>query len=190
MKFSFSTLLVFLLITFWGCKKGYTPKPRGYYRISFPEKSYQKFDWNYPFQFEYPVYSTIEKDTTRFAEPFWINVCTNTNKAKFHLSYKPVKGNLATLTEESRELVYKHTIKAININEKVFVNKEHNVYGTVYEIKGNTASPMQFHLTDSLNHFLRGSVYISEIPNYDSLLPVINFLEKDVYHLIETFNWE
>lgn len=190
MKFTLTIILALIIFSFSGCNKDYIPKPRGYYRISFPEKSYQKFEADYPYKFEYPSYSDIETDTSGFSEPFWINVVTNKNKAKLHLSYKPVKDNLAELTEESRELAYKHTIKAITINEKIFVNDKNKVYGTVYEIKGNTASPMQFHLTDSAKHFLRGSVYISEIPNYDSLLPVINFLEKDVYHLIETFNWE
>ncbi|HNZ71643.1 MAG TPA: gliding motility lipoprotein GldD, partial [Prolixibacteraceae bacterium] len=64
------------------------------------------------------------------------------------------------------------------------------VYGTVYSIKGNAASPMQFYLTDSVEHFLRGSMYISEIPNYDSLQPVINFLEADMIRLIETLSWK
>ncbi len=190
MKIIVSILCTFFILSLSGCKKEYIPKPRGYYRISFPEKKYRVFNENYPYTFEYAAYSRIEKDTSRITEPFWINISTDANKAKFHLSYKPIMDNLDQLTEESRELAYKHSIKALNINEKVFINNENKVYGTVYEIKGNTASPMQFFLTDSIKHFLRGSVYISEIPNYDSLLPVISFLEKDVYHLIETFNWE
>jgi gliding motility-associated lipoprotein GldD len=181
---------MFFLGTFIsGCNEKYTPKPRGYFRINFPEKKYQLFKNNYPYSFEYPVYSQIIPDTIGKAEPFWIDVNIPGNKAKFHLSYKKVQGNLAQLTEDSRELAYKHAIKATSIDEKNYINPENKVYGTVYYIKGNAASPMQFYLTDSTKHFLRGSFYISEVPNYDSLLPVITYLETDITHLIETFNW-
>jgi gliding motility-associated lipoprotein GldD len=172
-----------------GCKEDYTPKPRGYFRIDFPRKNYQVLKGSYPYCFEYPVYSKITPDMDPFSEPYWIDVDIPGNKAKFHLSYKSVKGNLSKLTEDSRELAYKHSIKAISIDEKLFINPASKVYGTVYYIKGNTASPMQFYMTDSTTHFLRGSLYISEIPNYDSLLPVIAFLEADMVHLIETLNW-
>jgi len=172
-----------------GCNEKFTPKPKGYFRINFPEKKYQLFNNNYPYKFEYPVYSKIAPDTAQNAEPFWLDVDIPENKAKFHLSYKKVEGNLAQLTEDSREMAYKHSIKATSIDEKLFINPQNKVYGTVYYIKGNAASPMQFYFTDSAKHFLRGSVYISEIPNYDSLLPVISFLEADITHLIETLHW-
>jgi gliding motility-associated lipoprotein GldD len=165
------------------------PKPRGYFRIDFPEKKYQLFDVGFPYSFEYPVYATITPDTIGTTEPYWIDVNIPMNKAKFHLSFKKITGNLSQLTEDSRELAYKHTIKATSIDEKNFINPMNKVYGTIYTIKGNAASPMQFYLTDSTSHFLRGSFYISEIPNYDSLMPVINFLETDITHLIETLHW-
>ncbi|MDO9612920.1 MAG: gliding motility lipoprotein GldD, partial [Bacteroidota bacterium] len=106
-----------------------------------------------------------------------------------HLSYKNVENNLWKLTEESRELAYKHSFKADAIDERIFVNPEKKVYGTIYLIDGNTASPLQFYLTDSTKHFLRGALYIREIPNIDSLRPVIDFLTPDVIHLIETTEW-
>ena len=189
------SIIWFTIITLWmifiltGCKKDYIPKPRGYYRINFPEKKYQVLKDNSPYSFEYPVYSQIIPDKDPNAEPYWIDIDIPENKAKFHLSYKTVKGNLSKLIEDSRELAYKHSIKAISIDENNFINPAKKVYGTVYNIKGNAASPMQFYLTDSTTHFLRGSFYISEVPNYDSLMPVINFLESDMVHLIETLNW-
>ena len=183
-------LILFVAVRISGCQEKYTPKPRGYFRIQFPEKTYQNLAPEYPFGFEFPTYARVEKDTSRMAEPYWINICSDPYNVKFHLSYKPIKGNLAELTEESRELVYKHSIKANTINENIFINPGQNVYGTIYELKGNTASPYQFYLTDSTSHFLRGSFYISEIPNYDSLYPVIAFFEKDIKHLIETFEWK
>jgi gliding motility-associated lipoprotein GldD len=183
------TIVLFIGLFLFGCKKDYTPKPRGYFRINFPEKSYHVLKDNSPYSFEYPTYSHIIPDKDANSEPYWIDIDIPNNKAKFHLSYKPVHGNLSKLIEDSRELAYKHSIKAISIDERNYINPVKKVFGTVYYIKGNAASPMQFYLTDSTSNFLRGSFYISEIPNYDSLLPVINFLEIDMVHLIETLNW-
>ena len=188
--FSYSLLAFWFVFSFLGCKENYTPKPRGYFRIDFPEKNYQLFNENYPFEFEYPVYSKIIPDTAAGTGPYWLDIYVPANNAKVHLTYKSVKKDLSKLTEDSRELAYKHTIKASSIDEKLFINPSLKVYGTVYYIKGNAASPMQFYITDSINHFLRGSLYISEVPNYDSLMPVISFLESDIVHIIESLHWK
>jgi len=86
-------------------------------------------------------------------------------------------------------LAYKHSIKADAINERIFINAEKKVYGTIYLIDGNAASPLQFYLTDSTHNFLRGALYIREVPNIDSLRPVIDFLTPDVIRLIESTEW-
>lgn len=183
-------LLSLSLFLAFSCKKEYIPKPRGYFRISFPEKIYTKLDsLVLPYLFEIPVYSKIVPDNEQQAEPFWINLQTPQHKSELHLSYKKVDNNLPKLTEDSRKLAYKHSIKADAINERIFINKEKKVYGTIYLIDGNSASPLQFYLTDSTKHFLRGALYIREVPNIDSIRPVIEFLTPDVIHLIETTEW-
>lgn len=180
-----------LILTISACNKNtYTPKPHGYFRIDFPEKDYQEFQIEAPFTFEQAVYTKAVPDQSARAEPYWYNIQIPANNATIHLSYKKVNNNLHLLTEDSRELAYKHSIKASSIAERVYTNESKNVYGTTYNIKGNTASPFQFHLTDSTNHFIKGSFYINEHPNYDSLQPVIEFIEEDILHLIETFSWK
>lgn len=181
---------VLFLLTAGACKQKYTPKPYGYFRIDFPDKNYHLSDLNVPFQFEYPSYAKLVRDTLAGAEPYWMNISIPKYKSKIHLSYKTIDNNLAKLIEDSRELAYKHSIKASAINEKLYLAPDRKVYGTIYEIKGNVASSLQFHLTDSTKNFIRGSFYISEIPNYDSLHPVIEFIDEDIYHLIETFSWK
>lgn len=172
------------------CQKEYIPKPRGYFRIDFPEKEYYIIDSaELPYRFEIPAYGRLEADKERMAEPYWVNLKIPANRAEVHMSYKKVDNNLAALTEDSRTLAYKHSIKADAINERIFVNPQKKVYGTIYQIEGNAASPLQFYLTDSTRHFLRGALYIREIPNIDSIRPVIDFLTPDVIHLIETTEW-
>ena len=184
-------LCVLLLITLlMSCRKNYTPKPYGYYRIDFPEKEYIIFDSTCPYIFEYPVYGKIISRDESLTEPCWINISFQDYKGKLHLSYKEVDHNLDQLTEDSRTLAYKHAIKADAIDEKTYFNSKHSVYGILYEIKGNAASSVQFFMTDSTRHFLRGALYFDTRPNKDSLAPVIEFFEKDILHIIETLEWK
>jgi gliding motility-associated lipoprotein GldD len=186
-KICVSALL--LAVVFSSCEGDYTPKPRGFFRIDFPEKKYQQYAAECPFTFEYPVYSTIEKNESPQAEPCWINVNYTPFRAKLHLSYKPVENNLNKLIEDSRSLVYKHTVKAEAINEAP-ISTGNGVYGIFYEIQGNTASSVQFYVTDSTSRFIRGSLYFFSVPQADSLAPVAAFLEKDITHMISTLRWK
>jgi len=188
-KLSFFFALI-LILTF-SCQQDYIPKPHGYFRIDFQEKTYRQLDSTaLPYKFDVPGYSRVVPDNDRLAEPYWINIKVPAHKAEVNISYKKVDNNLAKLLEDSRTLAYKHSIKADAINERIFVNPEKKVYGTIYMIDGNAASPLQFYLTDSTQNFLRGALYIKEVPNIDSLRPVIDFLTPDVIRLIETTEWK
>jgi gliding motility-associated lipoprotein GldD len=157
-KFLYVLSTLFLLLSF-ACKKDYIPKPRGYFRISFQEKTYHKTDSaGLPYRFDIPGYSKIVPDNDRLAEPYWINLKVPAHRAEVHISYKKVDNNLEKLTEDSRTLAYKHSIKADAINERIFVNPQKKVYGTIYLIDGNAASPLQFYLTDSTRNFLPTSI--------------------------------
>ena len=87
-------------------------------------------------------------------------------------------------------MAYKHTVKADAINEQLYLNKINNTYGTLYSIHGETASSVQFHLTDSVNHFIRGSLYFKVQPNQDSLRPIMNYLREDVITMMESLKWK
>ncbi|HET6558725.1 MAG TPA: gliding motility lipoprotein GldD [Prolixibacteraceae bacterium] len=190
MKYIVSILSVLSILLASSCKEEYIPKPRGYFRIDFAEKAYTQLDSAaLPYRFEIPRYGSIEADKGRMSEPYWVNLKIPQHRAEVHLSYKKVENNLMELTEDSRTLAYKHTIKADAINERIFVNEQKNVFGTIYQIDGNAASPLQFYLTDSTKHFLRGALYFREVPNIDSIRPVIEFLTPDIIHLIETTEW-
>jgi gliding motility-associated lipoprotein GldD len=182
-------LLIIIVVALGSCQKEYTPKPRGYFRIEFPQKSYEKLDMDLPYSFQTARYSEPSRGKGPNSGPGWITVSTPRHKADLHISYAEINGNLAKYIEESRKLAYGHSIKADAISEQVFINPEEQVYGTIYYIEGNAASPIQFFLTDSASHFLRGALYIREIPNIDSIRPVIDFLKPDIIHLIETTRW-
>jgi len=172
------------------CREKAMPKPRGYFRIDFPEKEYQDWNQDYPFSFEFLKGARVVKDKSRLAESYWLNVEYPIYNATLHLSYKEVNENLEKYLEDSHRLVYKHAIKADAIDGTNYIDKHKNVYGLVYRIQGNAASSIQFIATDSLKHFLRGSLYFNNHPNQDSLAPVIQYIDKDIVHLMESLKWK
>lgn len=164
-----------------------TPRPKAYFRIDTPEKSYKSYNSECPFTFEMPDYAFIIKDKNEFC---WFDIWFPANEATVYLTYKPINKNLNVHIEDSHEFVYKHVVKADAIEETPYENDSLNVYGMLYELKGNTASPIQFFLTDSTTHFLRGSLYFDVRPNKDSLAPVIEFIREDIIHLMESLQWK
>jgi len=108
-----------------------------------------------------------------------------------YFSYKSVNNNLGQLINDSHEFVDKHIPKASAIDERIITDRKRNVFGISWEISGSgAASPYQFILTDSTSHFLRGALYFRNEPNNDSLAPVINFVKKDIHHLMNTLKWK
>jgi len=163
------------------------PKPRGYFRIDLPEKTYSKTQIDCPFSFETPDYTVL---VPKGKETCWYNLEFTEQNATLHLSYKQIESNLDKLLEDTRKLVYEHTIKADAINERFYSDSTKNIFSVVYNIEGNAASPLQFFITDSTKHFVRGSLYFNNIPNKDSIKPVLTFVKEDVTHLIESFDFQ
>ncbi len=183
-------IMISIIILMVGCSEdGFTPKPRGYLRFEFPEHQYNKSTLDCPFEFDYPIYANVVPRVDQL-EPCWFNVQFPQFKAKLHFSYKPVSNNLNQLIEDSRSFVYKHAIKASNIDRRDFQVENENVYATYYKIDGNAASAIQFTLTDSSNHFLRGALYFEAQPNEDSLSPALTHLEVDINRLIQSLRWK
>jgi gliding motility-associated lipoprotein GldD len=168
----------------------FSPRPRGYPRVTFPEKSYIVYDGDCPYMFEIPEYSYISIDQHKGAEPCWLNLNFPQFRATIHLSYKPVNNNIAQYLEDSHVFANKHQIKATGLEEIPILRDSAHVYGLIFDISGNTASNLQFYMTDSTQHFLRGALYFNCVPNVDSLKIVIDFIKKDVLHLIHSTRWK
>lgn len=166
------------------------PKPRAYYRLHFPEKKYVRYDSTCPFTCEIPAYAQMHHDAFPGAEPCWLNLDFPSFHGTLHLSYKEANGNFDTLLENTYDLAYKHQIKASGIREQLIDRPDAKVYGLLYDIGGNAASSIQFFLIDSTKHFIRGALYFEAVPNTDSIKPVVEYIRKDIYHLIETFAWK
>ena len=187
----FSTILIIsIFILLSSCEKTSIPRPYGYFRVDLPLHSYRIIDTlNLPYRFDLPKNARLIYRKT-VGETYWIDLYYPTLNASIYCSYKPVKGNLIDLLEDTRKIVYKHSVRADGIGEKVFDHSEKNVHGILYDLKGNTASSVQFVLTDSTRNFFRGALYFNNVPNKDSIAPMANYIREDVIHIMESFEWK
>ncbi len=186
----YSLLVICFLLS--SCGNDYSPKPRGYFKIDLPEKKYQTYSAECPFSFDFPVYAEVQPDSSRESKPCWMNVNYPQFNGRIHLSYQSVTSEkqFNQLIEDARTFAFKHTVKATAIDEAMISYPEKKVYGIYYSIEGNTASSLQFFLTDSTKHYLRGALYFNEQPRLDSIQPVLDFVKKDIDQMIKTFKWK
>ena len=187
----------FLYIIFFcfSCGNDVVPKPNAYLRLEYPEASYTSAQVEPPFTFE--VNKLATKITTRTlqssTESYGVNIEYPSLKGTIFLTYKSIGDNQENLTaflRDAQNFTQKHTIKADEIKEQKYLNETSKVYGMMYEVGGNAASQSQFYVTDSVKHFLTGSLYFYAKPNYDSILPAAHYLQKDIRHIMETVEWK
>jgi gliding motility-associated lipoprotein GldD len=192
--------LLFLLtftVLLSSCREVAVPRPKGYFRIDLPQHKYIAFNSDFrqvadlPLSFEYPAYGKISFEPDVFNQPGWFNIEFPAYKARIYLTYIDIKNDIDTLIEQTYKLNIKnHITKADAINEQMIIDPERKIYGILYDLKGSTATAVQFFVTDSTKHFFRGSLYFFAEPNPDSLAPVNEFFREDIIHLIETLKWK
>ena len=186
-------ILIIISLFFSACDTEdeiYSPKPRGYFRIDFPVKKYKLYDSICPYTFEIPEYTNMVNDKHMGAEPCWLNLEFPKFNATLNLTYKAVNNNIQSYLQDSHDFANRHQVKATGLDEVVIIKDSAKVYGLLFNIEGNTASALQFYLTDSTHHFLRGALYFNSVPNIDSLRIVVEYIKQDVLHLINTTHWK
>lgn len=184
------SLVGWLLLT--GCENSYLPKQEGYPKIDLPAEIYSTFDsTGYPFSFEYNKAAIVSPDRSKNSEPFWLNLHYPSFDANVQLTYKPINRNAQLLheyVEDVRLLTNKHNIKASSIEETVLKTADgHNAY--VFLLAGQVPTQFQFFTTDSTHHFFRGALYFKMADRNDSLQPVIDYIARDMQHLMKTLHW-
>lgn len=182
--------LIFLLL-FYGlvsCGDEVQPKPGAYLALEYPAPEYELYKSECPYSFEKNEIAQVEP--ARGKQKCWINLDYGRLRGTIFITYQPVRNNLDSLLTDAQKLPLQHTIKADAIEGSVYMNDFHRTYGMFYQVTGNAASQAQFYLTDSVNHFLTGSVYFDAQPNFDSILPAAAYLKRDIRHLMETVEWQ
>jgi len=207
-------LFLMLFAVIISCNSTYTSKRKAYYYIELPEHRYQSFNNpSFPYQFEYPVYGNIMQDSTYFDETpennYWINVDFPQYGARLFMSYKIIGGKAVyklksndgkyrdsiginqfdLMVNDAFNLTNKNNVVASSIKDSL-INTPKGIGGVFFTVSGNAATASQFFLSDTARHFIRGALYFDATPNADSIKPVQDFLQKDIEHLINTFEWK
>ena len=174
----------------------FTPKPAGYFRIDTPAAhKYQLFDdAGFPYTFEYPVYSKVEKNgdflEMQADNPFWLNIIYPSFNGKIFLTYKTIGSydQFMQMVIKSDSFSFFHHEKADFIHDEAYGNNN-GVSIMLYTVGGNAASSYQFTATDSTRHFTRGALYFDVTPNADSLKPANDFILQDIKHMLATLKF-
>lgn len=186
MKTVFKYSLILLGITSLNsCKDDVLPKPAGQLRLDYPIAEYAEYDNKCPFKFEVNDEVDVKEDKNCGYSIHYPKM-----KATIYLTYKPVSNNIDKLLRDVQKLTFEHVIKADAIQEQPFINAENKVYGMFYRVNGNAATNAQFYVTDSIRHFVTGSVYFYAKPNFDSIQPATSYVRDDMQHLMESLRWK
>lgn len=211
----FMSVMMAATLVSCGGSDSYTPKPQGYMRIDLPEHKYWLVDTlpladTLIWQGDTMVAISHEKPFHTFPIIFEANQCAEVGEKGapkgvtwiditypqwdgiIFLTYKKINSlsDLAAEVDTSYQLLSKHFGFSSGVDERQYVNNTDHVYATTYRLQGqNVASTFQFWATDSVSRFLRGSLYIDCVPNNDSLAPVLEYLQEDMVHLVETLKW-
>ncbi|GLU53177.1 gliding motility lipoprotein GldD [Dyadobacter frigoris] len=193
-RFPLITLLVLFSSFLFSCgndQQAYVPRPKGFNRIDLPAQTYQKLTEKHPYTFEYSKAARIMPDTFALAQKDWIYIYYPRFKANIQLTYKDINNDPKRLQDyinDSFKLTGKHQVRASSIQAQKLVTTN-ALTAMIFKIEGDVPSPYQFYTTDSTKHFLRGAIYFSTATKNDSLAPVVNFIQKDMVHLLNTLQW-
>lgn len=184
---------VVLLLTACGSESAttYIPKPKGYPRLDLPAHQYVPLPPVHPYQFEYNKIAQLRPDSFARSEPHWIFIHYPKFQASVQLTYKPVgndENRLRAMLEDSYKLAARHNIKAYSIEQRT-IRLKSGLEASLIDLSGEVPSQVQFVVTDSTKHFLRGALYFNTATQNDSLQPVIQYIRKDVLHLLQTLKW-
>ncbi len=176
--------VIVLLTLVSSCKDDALPKPASQLRLDYPVAKYVLFSNHCPIEFEINENAIIKEDKL-----CGFSIHYPKMKATIYLTYKTVDKDIDSLLRDAQTLTYKHVIKADDILEQPYINDGNKVYGMFYQVDGNAATNAQFYATDSIKHFVTGSVYFYAKPKFDSIMPAADYVKNDMQRLLETIKW-
>jgi gliding motility-associated lipoprotein GldD len=191
-NFPIILILFFFIAGLFSCEQDYLPKPKGYNRIDMLPHEYLPLPDTFPYQFEYSKHARLLRDSSWISEPYWIELHYPYFDATIEMTYKPTFNDEEVLRdyfETAYRLTSKHKQKAYAIDEQVIPINNGNL-AIIAELSGEVPSQFQFYTTDSTMNFLRAALYFKTATQNDSLLPVIQYMQKDMLHILNTLQWK
>lgn len=164
------------------------PKPEGQVRLTLPDTTSASYTSPCNTSYRVPTQVKVEvRSTPPDEEGCWYNLVFPRFKARVHCTEKPVNNGLPELIQDAQSLVFGHEVAAAGIRRHALDLPEKS--GMIFVLEGPVAAPIQFFVTDSTSHFMRGSLYFNHAPNPDSTAPVLERMEADIRRIMESLSW-
>ena len=186
-------LIYICFIFILGCDNYLMPKQSAFLRLDYSNPQYEQINNNsFPFLFETNnILSNIsEINISNESIDFILKYDELNGQVNFQYKNVASKEALDTYILDLKKTIETHSIMANTVRIRDYVLEENDIYGRIFDLSGNVASPYQFYLTDNEYNVISGFVYFNIKPNYDSILPAINYIENDMINLIESFSWK
>jgi gliding motility-associated lipoprotein GldD len=178
--------LCIVLLSLTACKDPF-PRQKGYLRIDLEKSKYIDFK-QCAFQSKISSIAILKEIPNKDC---WFKFSYPDLKADIHFSYVKIDNNFADLVNSVHEIKDRHNQVASYIPEEAISNKDGSANGIQFKIQGKrAASPLNFYLTDSVNHFVTTSLYFNHSPNNDSIQPLIEHIFEDIDTLVYNWKWD
>ncbi len=154
-------------------------------------RSYHTLDsTSVSFVLPYAKESQILFKPTQDTLSLWFDIIYPSYKARIYCTYLTLDGNLREVDDDVRRFVYRHTVVATHIAEEALANPSHRAFGMLFDIEGPVASPLQFMVTDSVTHVIRGSLYFDDQTADQVSKETLSTIRKDIKYLIQSIKWK
>ena len=164
------------------------PKPQGHVRLTLPDTTSARYTSPCGTSCRVPSHAKVEvRSAPQGEKGCWYNLSFPRFNARIHFTERPVGNALSKLIQDAQTLVFGHEIAAAGIRRHALDLPEKS--GMIYVLEGPVAAPIQFFVTDSTSHFMRGSLYFNHAPNPDSTAPVLERMEADIRRIMESLEW-
>lgn len=189
MNWKLGIVLVSLMV-FSSCDEEINiPKPPAYLRLELPGHSYTKHLDSCQYNFDLASIYKVENAPVSEQSKCHRRISLGPLNGTVYFRYWNMVEPLSYYVNNANDEIDFHKGKATDVDEKLIIREEDNVYGILFQLEGDVATPFQFYLTDSTDRFVYGEVLFNMSPNYDSLKPTFDYLRKDLDQLLETFKW-
>jgi gliding motility-associated lipoprotein GldD len=174
--------LYFLL--FLSCNETYLPKQKAYFAPSFENKEFTLFTDNCKNEFLINTLSKVNEVSNCSYELIYKNL-----RAKIFINSVESDLKDINIQEVFNEKLFENSKFADRVLESIYDSNDKNISSKVYTFIGDTPSNIQFYITNNKNKFFTGSLYFNSKPNYDSLLPYIDYIGDDIKKIVDSFTW-
>jgi gliding motility-associated lipoprotein GldD len=183
-------IIPFVLLVLFACgEETFIPKPPTYLRPELPDHSYETYTDSCQYRFELPSIYTVEKAPTTANADCHRRIQLGPLNGTVYFRYWNMDQPLSFYVNNANDEIDRHKGKARSVKDERIIRDDDDVYGIIFALEGDVATPFQFYLTDSTDHFVYGEVLFNSSPNYDSLKPSLDYLRTDLDQLLETFKW-